>query len=53
MPRSLVFDADVAYLAFEDTFSAVADLVVPGAVVRYEIAASDVAVQRSRVDDAL
>ena len=53
LPRSLVFDADVAYLAGEGTFSAVVDLVVPGAVVRHEVPARDVAVQRCRVYDAL
>ena len=52
-PRSLVVDADVAYLTLEDTFSAALDLVVPGSVVRHEVAAGDVAVQRGRVYDAL
>ena len=53
LPRSFILDADVADLAVENTFSAVGDLVVPGTVVRNEVPASDVAVQRCRVYDAL
>ena len=53
LPRSFILDADVADLAVENTFSAVGDLVVPGTVVRHEVLASDVAVQRCRVYDAL
>ena len=52
-PRSLILDADVAYLTLEDTFSAIVDLVVPRSVVRHEVAAGDVAVQGGRVNDAL
>lgn len=51
-PRSLILDADVAYLTLEDAFSAVVHLVVPCSAVRHEVAAGDVAVQGGRVNYA-